>query len=1028
MAESPEMSDWEEIFHFTERLIGWHPPKAVSVALGILILITLVSVILAALLVAMAKAKSVWIESFLPASYKPEEKGRATARRQFASYLVSEIERLNRTESWRDEEFTELEAEVEATGNRRSRIPFLKRNGIVREHSLSKALEHSTERLVLVKGDPGSGKSVSLRHVVYNIAKRAARSKRIDSVLPVFINLKELKRQPDELINRDLIRNFVINSLQRINDRFVDDFIEREFDESTRSGLWFFLFDSFDEIPDILSSTESDESITAYSNAISDFLGGVNSCRGVLASRAYRGPMAASWTTFNIVELSAIRQRSLIKKSLVARPDLISNIESGIAATTDDVRVMARNPMLLGLLCEHVRLGHHFPNTAFQVFEKYIDYRFARDKNRVLSKFGLSVEVIRRSAEMAAFCMTADSAMGLSPPIGQLIVATRRQQIEIDEQDFRASLKAISYMRLGRLTGAESGNDIEQFTFAHRRFQEYFATRVVMQRERAIDAMQLITDGRWRETAVVLLQTGSAEAAEPLYNASGGFLNMPPFYSRLQQESDHRDDSLFEYPWKRGELHVLGILQAAMSDGANGIPEDLRASIGQLLVEASDNGNLIDKRLSLEVAGVAPSAILIRLMKKALTERSQWLSDAVYQQASKLVDIVPEITSAIRRYIVQMMIDGRAISEYTSTRAYLSRLPESSKLQDYLAVARISSFIDIYLFNFLIVIFFITNVNRSFYIFGALTCYILSSIALRYNSSLMSLSVAFYARLFAIYFGVVGFAPRFESGMKPALWSVASIVLLLYSALLSPSVIFCIRDGGITKKILWPLAPISAAAIILRHFYKLGVPAFPFSWRDGIFIWCFVITVLLAANYIDIEKYTFIFYLFAAAFVGLTSFVACAIILLIAREFIHDFNEIRLKASMLLDNGDFLDIVDSFISMKTMFGRIYLVEAISKLSFDTASDDWGKTFRAMIVHAASQGYFMAPSFVNRRGVNDTNLAYSTANYFDRLTVFLERFAKAITYTFYEQGKALGLKDLLFSLLERATRDQRSIDR
>jgi hypothetical protein len=80
---------------------------------------------------------------------------------------------------------------------------------------------------------------------------------------------------------------------------------------------WVFLFDSFDEIPEVLSSTETDEVIAAYSDAIDDFLSGINYCRGVIASRGYRGPRRHPWCKFRVLELSPAHQAQMVRLSFM---------------------------------------------------------------------------------------------------------------------------------------------------------------------------------------------------------------------------------------------------------------------------------------------------------------------------------------------------------------------------------------------------------------------------------------------------------------------------------------------------------------------------------------------------------------------------------------------------------------------------------------------------------------------------------------------------------------------------------------
>ncbi len=242
----------------------------------------------------------------------PETRRRIGPRQRFAGHIEREMERIGSNEEWGDYKFTELEAEVEAEGHQRapSVIPFLTRvnSGLRRETSLSKALKSSSERLILVEGEPGSGKTIALRHVAQTMATEAKRNQSPQSIIPIYVNLKELERHDGEDVDRNLIESFILKSINRANDRRIEEFMEDEFKLGQEEGTWFFLFDSFDELPDILSSTESDATITSYGNAIYDFLHGLNQCRGVIASRVFRGPTQLGWPRFRIVPLSEARQ------------------------------------------------------------------------------------------------------------------------------------------------------------------------------------------------------------------------------------------------------------------------------------------------------------------------------------------------------------------------------------------------------------------------------------------------------------------------------------------------------------------------------------------------------------------------------------------------------------------------------------------------------------------------------------------------------------------------------------------------
>ncbi len=147
----------------------------------------------------LSKIKGLWIKDFLPLFYSAEERRRVARRRRFADHVESEIRRLNSLEAWSDYRFAELEAEVDAEGRQRiySFLPFLRqsRSGLSREKSLSKALETSQERLILVEGEPGSGKSVALRHMAQSMAQRAMKARNSKSISIISIKGGRIRKR-----------------------------------------------------------------------------------------------------------------------------------------------------------------------------------------------------------------------------------------------------------------------------------------------------------------------------------------------------------------------------------------------------------------------------------------------------------------------------------------------------------------------------------------------------------------------------------------------------------------------------------------------------------------------------------------------------------------------------------------------------------------------------------------------------------------------------------------------------------------
>jgi hypothetical protein len=710
-------------------LLGYEPPAWILAFLAGIILLGLV--VLGIELIALA-VKKIWIEIVQPAFYNPNDRQRRYQRKMFADHIDGEIRILNSKEVWNDNRFTDLEAHVEAEIEKRRffRIRSTKQSGIRLQKSLSKAIEKSTFRLVLLEGDPGSGKSVALRHVAQVMARKAHKSRNLKTRIPLYVNLKYLQRTPATPINRSLIEDFVIKNINRIGDRDIDEFISNEFDRGLQEGTWLFLFDSFDEIPEILSSTGSDELIRQYAEAIRDFLHGMNQCKGILASREYKGPRFLGWPMFRILPLTSVRRLDLIRRTGLSN-EIQRAISNGLALASADFRVMASNPMFLNLVCEYMnkRKIPEFPTHIYMVFEEYIQKRLIRDEERLLQKFGKTPNEVKAAAEKIAFCMTSDQGLGLVPTIEQLRQSTLNLGLGLGN-DFDTYINCLSYIKIAKLEEVHDQPD-RTFTFSHRRFQEYFATSTVMRYPDKVSIDELITNGRWRETAVVIMQTKDESQLKEMLNTiyvklrevvstlGESFqtevlpdnytnLNLPSysfgnFYKLrkediqvsqkrvreylLTAEDDYSQQMVFKYSrpetWPQNLYHILSILQDGLSRKLSILPIELHRLIDKILYYFTNNGDIIDRKTCLEISGVASSDLLFALVKRAFESKSGPARDVAFRQLAKIGDIPEEMQRLIIVFIRSLSAEGKLFQNRQDMTAQLSRFENSKYYLDY---------------------------------------------------------------------------------------------------------------------------------------------------------------------------------------------------------------------------------------------------------------------------------------------------------------------------------------------------------
>jgi hypothetical protein len=612
-----------------------------------------------------------------------EGKRKLRRRSAFARFVESRIRDLDNKEEWSDQRFAELEAEVETEGVRqRPGWLRLRRKGLRRERSLSRALMVSKDQLILLQGDPGSGKSVALRYVARTLAQKAIGSKRLDSIIPLYINLKGLQRDGAP-VDATLIESYVLSTLRDGAAADVERYLDTEFEKGKIDGTWLFLFDSFDEIPELLNSTEAEGAVAEYSEAISDFVHGVSICRAVIASRHFRAPPRYGMPTFTIVPLSDRRRRDLIRKADLEPKEL--DLLATLPGADAELVALSGNPMFLGLLIEYVRERQAFPSGWYDVFEDFIARRLDGYDDRLQQRFNLSAEALRRISEELAFTMTATVKLGLSPRRSELKVAYLAQGFGRAQQ-LESAMDALQWTKLARSEEGQTSGIDPTFTFSHRRFQEYFATNVVLGETHRVEPKQLLSNASWRETAVTLCQSNATSAATLLTEA-GHIL------STAAQEVTNRTAEGAYFTWPKDSLHLLGLLQTSFAGTPDRLPESLRADIRILLGAATETGTITDHKWALEVAGTAPVDQLATLLLAAFNGPSKWLREVAYRQAARLPEIPEALGREIRRALVDRMVAGHFMLDWPTTRAQILRLRPRA---DFIGSARVLRLIPLF--------------------------------------------------------------------------------------------------------------------------------------------------------------------------------------------------------------------------------------------------------------------------------------------------------------------------------------------
>ena len=673
---------------FNGQVPGW-----IQICIALIVIVLALGLLVWVSFLIVARISVLFVQHIRPLFYNQEQRLRKRRMQRFAGHIKLLIERLNSKEDWRDYLYTELEAEVDVEYHRRDVLSIIfarsSPRSVKRVSSLSKALNRSHDKVILLQGEPGTGKSVALRHTALTMSIRASKVSSLKAITPLYVNLKYLHRQKNSKVDSTVIHEFVLSELTKANDRDVEEFLSKEFEIGKSEGRWLFLFDSFDEIPEILSSTESDNIVTEYGDAISDFLSGMNSCRGVIASRYYHGPRGLPFPRFRVQPLSSHRQKQFVKRvelDTVTQYQLIKEI----LTAPRDLGLMLRNPLFLGIACEEVRRGKSLPTNTYGLLASYFESRLASDENRVINRFDLKPIQIRNFAEQVSYALTSNTALGLSAS-REDIIAAMSSHGPLPSAEMSPYFDAMEYLKIGRTDNDANEVSNRSFSFSHRRFQEYFVTRFVISHKGAVGMDKLLLQAEWRETAVTLLQTSRESELEEVWSFIRAFLI--EVYSavfgeggateeRLQDggvSANSQETTLQTHRWPRKALHVLRILQAGACARRNIVPEDIRGICDKLIGSVWVADDWVEQMVALSVVGCCSDSCAKIILKAAFVSDSHGIRCESYEQLAAHPQLGQDLDEFLIRSIGSNRLRGQEAVDHSTMLSYLQRLPLTSR-------------------------------------------------------------------------------------------------------------------------------------------------------------------------------------------------------------------------------------------------------------------------------------------------------------------------------------------------------------
>jgi hypothetical protein len=614
--------------------------------------------------------------SGLPMLLSQDNKSRVRRRKQFCGVLDADLSYLAKAENWNDQYFTDLEAEVETEGGYYAtawhRMRRKKSFGLRKEKSLIRAITSSAERAMQLVGEPGSGKSVALRHLAKQFAEQGKRSNDKNAIVPLYVNLREMETGYARTVTADNVREFVLDNIRR-GDADTSAFVRENWDDYCNRGIWLFLFDSFDEIPAVLHSEAGSNVVRQYSQAIRHFLEGMGECKGILASREFKGPEALPWKKLRILQLSGAKQDELIQNSFLNARQM-SLVRQHLATSDSSI---GATPLFLTLLCRYIRDEQKAPNNDHDILLQHIERLARREPEYLQRKYKLSVEELVNGAERLAQLFAEDETLSLAPTLDQIIGHLPEDQIP--GKSIERLIAALVDCKIGRADVPNAAHGDRRFAFAHRRYQEALFVRYLTRNPEAISAIELLTESRWREYAVTLLQTREPHEIQKLLEVACQILE-----ERAAPKKDAESLGLsnkpysFFFEWDNEvAVPLLTLLQEGLSRRLQDVPSSLSLAAYHFLQPRWVRGDTLDRCEVLRLGGILPHDILIEYLVTSFANGTKGEREQAFKQAV-FASTLPEKS---RASVLEMLSDEVLLAhnraDQLSVEALAARLPPS---------------------------------------------------------------------------------------------------------------------------------------------------------------------------------------------------------------------------------------------------------------------------------------------------------------------------------------------------------------
>lgn len=540
--------------------------------------------------------------------------------------------------------------------------------------NVAKLLRRKAEPVILL-GDPGSGKSMTLRKVGLEIAR--AGLKRVRPVVVVYVRLGQYRETrgggPADVW--PLVEKGVPRQHSNLRDwlRILGT-----------EGRLVILFDGMDEMERLLYG----ERVSFLSQFAMHYAGTIKT---LFACRKNDFNPKFIHRQLILSEFDNDQVRQYLQENIRLRPLIIDGEVYKIGRlanrllSDNELSETARNPLTLYLLCLFLRSNKALPRTRHELFDNYLLALF--DRLRDADNLRLSRELWPATLDgwaQVAYRITSKHA-GTSLEISQIRAAGKTPLPDaIIERGLSCGLLV------------QDETDEQAIRFSHHRLQEYLTARYMdsYATEYAhLDWQSLIDTPRWQEVLISLasIQQERSEALRIVLDSMRSVTSQPDTSDESEASPDNAKRGTAQWRWSATEERVLTervtlasrVIRELGQNPAK-LPPQFLESYTNSLARLAEQGRPTTQVRMLRAWSTASDVCPLSALDTPLNSEIDWVREQALSVVARLSPARTQVDADLRRQLVIDFTNGRLLRRVW---AYHKAIIKTGKFAHYADLA-----------------------------------------------------------------------------------------------------------------------------------------------------------------------------------------------------------------------------------------------------------------------------------------------------------------------------------------------------